>query len=53
MNSKDINVKVKDGTAILTGTVNSRLEYKAATENAYEGGATWVENNIKVKTPAE
>jgi osmotically-inducible protein OsmY len=46
----DINVLVEDGTATLTGTVDSWSEYQAARENAYEGGATWVDNNLTVKS---
>jgi osmotically-inducible protein OsmY len=39
VDSDDINVKVKDGKATLTGTVDSYSELDAARENAYEGGA--------------
>ena len=44
----DITVTVEDGKATLTGTVDSWSEYSAATENAYEGGATWVDNELDV-----
>ncbi len=44
----DIAVKVENGVATLTGAADSWLEYNKATENAYEGGARQVYNNIKV-----
>ncbi len=44
----DIAVTVEDGKATLTGNVDSWSEYSAATENAYEGGATWVRNELDV-----
>ncbi len=44
----DITVTVEDGKATLTGNVDSWSEYSAATENAYEGGATWVRNELDV-----
>jgi osmotically-inducible protein OsmY len=44
----EVNVSVDNGTATLTGTVDSWSERDAATENAYEGGATWVINNLEV-----
>jgi osmotically-inducible protein OsmY len=45
----EVNVSVDAGTATLTGTVDSWSERDAATENAYEGGATWVINNLNVE----
>ncbi len=45
----DITVQVEDGTATLTGHVDSWSEYAAATENAREGGATWVDNDLVVR----
>ena len=45
----DITVKVANGVATLTGTANSWFEFNKATENAYEGGATQVYNNIAVR----
>jgi len=42
-------VKVENGVATLTGTVDSWSEYRAATENAYEGGASSVKNELKIK----
>ncbi len=44
----DITVTVEDGRAVLTGNVDSWSEFSAATENAYEGGATWVRNELDV-----
>jgi len=40
---------VENGHVMLTGTVDSWSEYRAATENAYEGGAIWVNNTVEVK----
>ena len=45
----DITVKVVNGVATLTGTADSWSEYRAATSNAYEGGAIQVYNNITVR----
>jgi len=42
-------VTIEDGVATLTGTVDSWSEYDAATENAYEGGATWVDNDLMIE----
>jgi osmotically-inducible protein OsmY len=44
-----IVVKVENGVATLTGMVYSWSEYRAATENAYEGGASSVKNELKIK----
>jgi osmotically-inducible protein OsmY len=44
----DITVTVEDGVATLTGTVSSLRELEDATENAYEGGAVWVDNQLIV-----
>ncbi len=49
VNSDEINIKVKNGHVILTGTVETALEKKAAEKNAYEGGAFTVENDIIVR----
>lgn len=46
----DINVSVDNGVATLTGTVQSWSEYRAARENAYEGGAIFVHNRLRVET---
>jgi osmotically-inducible protein OsmY len=45
----DVNVTVVQGEATLTGTVNSWSEYNAAANNAYEGGAVYVDNELTVK----
>lgn len=47
--SDEVTVTVDNGTATLTGTVDSWTEYWAAADNAYEGGAVWVDNELKVK----
>lgn len=44
-----VTVKVENGVATLTGTVDSWSEYRAATENAYDGGALYVKNALKIK----
>ena len=44
----DIQVEVEDGVATLTGTVGSLREFRDATENAYEGGAVWVDNELVI-----
>lgn len=44
-----INVIVDDGKATLTGTVDTWGERRTATENALEGGALVVDNNLKVR----
>lgn len=48
VDSDDVNVSVENGTATLTGTVDTWSEYWSARENAYEGGATWVINELNV-----
>lgn len=45
----DILVKVENGLAILTGTVDTRREKHYAELNAYEGGALDVNNKIKIE----
>lgn len=49
VNSEEIHVNVKDGHVILTGTVETQREKKAAEKNAFEGGAFTVENDITVR----
>jgi osmotically-inducible protein OsmY len=44
-----ITVTVTNGVATLTGTVSSWFSYNKATENAFEGGASKVVNNITVR----
>jgi osmotically-inducible protein OsmY len=44
-----ITISVNDGVATLAGTVEDWNDVRDATENAYEGGAHKVINNLKVK----
>ena len=44
----DITVQVEDGVAHLTGTVDTWSEYEAARENALEGGAVIVDNDLLI-----
>jgi osmotically-inducible protein OsmY len=46
VDADQVFVRVEEGVATLTGTVDSWTEYNAATENAYEGGATKVNNQL-------
>ena len=46
----DVTVTVEDGVATLTGEVDSWSERLDATENAFEGGAVWVDNNLMVES---
>ncbi len=48
VDSDDVTVVVVDGVATLTGTVETLGERTAAVENAYEGGARLVDNDILV-----
>lgn len=48
VDSDEVSVTVDDGVATLTGTVDSWGERQSATENAYEGGATLVDNDLVV-----
>jgi osmotically-inducible protein OsmY len=48
VDSEQITVTVDDGVATLTGTVDSYTEMEAAVENAYEGGAVWVDNDLEL-----
>lgn len=48
VDADQVNVTVDNGVARLTGTVDSWSELRAATENAYEGGATLVDNDLTV-----
>ncbi len=48
VDADQVKVAVVDGVATLTGTVDSRAERRAATENAFEGGAVWVVNELDV-----
>jgi osmotically-inducible protein OsmY len=49
VDADQVKVKVDHGKAILTGQVDSRAERMAATDNAFEGGATVVENDLTIK----
>jgi osmotically-inducible protein OsmY len=44
-----VDVSVDNGVATLKGTVDTYAEREAARENAYEGGATWVVDKLKIK----
>ena len=46
---EDISVTVTDGTATLVGVVDTLRERRVATENAYEGGAKHVRNELKIR----
>lgn len=48
VDEEQVQVSVKDGVATLTGTVESWWERERATENAFEGGARHVRNNLLV-----
>ena len=45
----EVTVTVDDGMAILTGTVDTWNERISAQQNAYEGGAVVVDNDLKVE----
>lgn len=49
VDSDSVHVTVEDGRAILTGEVGSWSERAAAAENAFDGGAIWVENRLEVR----
>jgi len=49
VDSDDVKVQVDDGVATLTGVVEDFGERDAATENAYEGGAVWVDNDLTIQ----
>jgi osmotically-inducible protein OsmY len=49
VDANEVAVKVDDGVATLTGTVDTWSERLAATENALEGGAVKVVNDLNVK----
>lgn len=49
VDSDEVNVSVENGIATLSGTVDTWSEYRAARENAFEGGASWVNNNLEVE----
>lgn len=49
VNSNEVQVVVDNGIASLSGQVASYSEKQAAEENAWQGGATWVNNEIDVQ----
>ncbi|MBD3267772.1 BON domain-containing protein [bacterium] len=49
VDSDDVKVTVEDGLVTLEGDVDSWMEFHSASENAWEGGATWVDNDLEVK----
>lgn len=49
VDADEVNVSVKQGKATLTGAVDSWSERFAATENALEGGAIAVYNQLRVQ----
>lgn len=49
VDTDQVTVSVNDGTATLTGQVDSIYEKRSAAENALEGGATSVTNNLTVE----
>ena len=46
VDSDEITVRVDNGAATLTGTVDTWADYKAAADNAFEGGAVIVTNKL-------
>lgn len=50
VDSDQVNVSVDDGKATLTGQVDSWSEYNAATQNALEGGAVVVDNELTISS---
>lgn len=49
VDSEQVRVRVSEGVATLTGTVDTWREREAASENAYEGGALYVTNLLHVE----
>lgn len=49
VDSEDITVTVENGVATLTGTVDTWFEFQKARENALEGGARHVDNNLRFR----
>ena len=45
----DVFVTVDDGKAVLSGTVDTMSERRSAAQNAYEAGARYVDNDLKVR----
>ncbi len=48
VDSQEVRVTVENGIATLTGSVDTWSEWRAAKENAYEGGARVVINKLQV-----
>ena len=48
VDADEVDVSVKHGVATLSGTVDTWAEWDAATENAFEGGAKDVRNELAV-----
>lgn len=49
VDANEVNVTVDDGVATLTGSVDSLAESSAAQENAFEGGAAGVINELRIQ----
>jgi osmotically-inducible protein OsmY len=49
VDADEISVAVNNGVATLTGAVDSVAERQAAVENAFEGGAAGVRNQIEIE----
>lgn len=49
VDSEDVQVIVNDGVATLRGRVDSYHEFRSAEENAFEGGARLVKNELIIK----
>lgn len=49
VDANQVSVTVEDSEATLTGTVDSVMERQAAAENAIEGGAVSVDNELKIQ----
>jgi osmotically-inducible protein OsmY len=51
VDSDEVKVEVKNGIATLNGTVSDWSERRAAENNAFDGGAIWVRNQLEVASP--
>jgi len=51
VDSDDINVSVNNGIVTLSGTAETYTERQTAEDNAYQGGAKEVVNNLRVSHP--
>jgi osmotically-inducible protein OsmY len=52
VDSDDIKIAVSEGVATLTGTVGTKIGSREAENDAYEGGASAVVDQVKVKHSA-